>query len=407
MARMNDGEKIHAHLVSVWRETDRRIVVGGSEGMLFLTDKHLMFIRKTEAKMRWWQAIVQRQSLKLLKSKDPMLRHDGYDEEELVQDLKNKKNDEILLSDILKAAHEEKSWGSVMHLTYKRNGKTEKRRFSVVLDWVKYPAKDPARYMRVDWEPFVSFIKERQAVSPSSRVAAYAIGVGPGAPEYLTQSASDAIRGCDVVVGYTGALRTIDSLLGGKDVRQVTMTDQEKIYQELATGEAGLKVAVVFTGDSNFSESEVVDRLGEVFDSVTVIPGISSVQLAASKSRVPLDRCRVISMHITSSIERKKLELKKALLDGQSVILVPRPWPKRPDLEFMPSDVAAYLREGGLSTSSMRVRVFEDLTLAGERVFEGNVDELEGKEFSGHLIMVFEQHQSDSYMNYRWQWDSA
>lgn len=405
---MDEGEKIHAHIVSVWREKDRRIALGGREGMLILTDKHLMFVQKTEAKMRWWQAVVQRQSVKFLKSKDTMIRHDGYGEEELLQDLENKKNDEISLSRILEARHEEKVWGSVLYLTYEHGDKTEKRRFSVVLDWVKYPAKDPAKYMRVDWKPFVSFINEHQMSSSSgSRVAAYAIGVGPGAPEYITQSAADAIRGCDVIVGYSDTLRIIDSLVGSKNVRQVTMTDQEKIYQELATGKSGLKVAVVFTGDANFSESEVVDRLGEIFESVTIIPGISSIQVAAAKSHIPLDRCRVISMHITSSIERKKLELKKALLDGQSVILVPRPWPKRPDLEFMPSDIATYLQEGGLPTSSMRVRVFEDLTLVSERIFEGSVDELEGKKFSGHLIVVFDQHATDSYMNYRWQWDSA
>ena len=401
---MEDGEQIRAHLVSVWRETDRRIAASGREGMLLLTDAHLMFVHKTESKMRWWQAVVQRQALSLLKSKDPMIRHDGYGESELRRDLENEKNDEIPLADILRAEHEEKSWGSVLRLVYEHKGRTEKRRFSIVLDWVKYPAKDPTKYMRIDWEPFVSFIRERQAAARGPRVAAYAVGVGPGAPEYVTQSAAEAIRGCDVVVGYAGALRTVEELLGGKDVRTVTMSDQEDVYQELASGEAGRRLAVLFTGDASFSESEVVDRLGEVFGGVTVVPGISSVQVAAARSRVPLDRCRVISMHVTSSIERKKIELKKALLDGQSVILIPRPWPKRPELEFMPGDIAAYLRAGGLPTGGLRVRVYEDLTLPGERVFEGTVDELGGKEFSGHLVMVFDLHEADSYANYRWQW---
>ena len=29
-------------------------------------------------------------------------------------------------------------------------------------DWVKYPAKEPTKYLKVDWEPFVQYIKERQ-----------------------------------------------------------------------------------------------------------------------------------------------------------------------------------------------------------------------------------------------------
>ena len=52
--------------------------IGGKEGMLILTDKHLMFVHKTEAKMKWWQAIRQRQVINFLKSKNTMIRHDGY-----------------------------------------------------------------------------------------------------------------------------------------------------------------------------------------------------------------------------------------------------------------------------------------------------------------------------------------
>ena len=43
-------------------------------------------------------------------------------------------------------------------------------------------------------------------------------------------------------------------------------------------------------------------------------------------------------MHISTSIEDKKLELQKALIDGYSVILVPRPWPKVPEKHFMQSE---------------------------------------------------------------------
>ena len=64
---MQSDEKIQAHLVSVWRESKNFFSIGGKEGMLVLTDKHLMFIHKTDAKMRWWQAIRQRQVISFLK----------------------------------------------------------------------------------------------------------------------------------------------------------------------------------------------------------------------------------------------------------------------------------------------------------------------------------------------------
>ena len=57
-----------------------------------------------------------------------------------------------------------------------------------------------------------------------------------------------------------------------------------------------------------------------------------------------------------------KLELQKALLDGFSVVLVPRPWPKIPEKHFMPSEIAIYLKKNGFDTSKLKVHVFEFLT---------------------------------------------
>jgi len=109
-------------------------------------------------------------------------------------------------------------------------------------------------------------------------------------------------------------------------------------------------------------------------------------------------------MHVTSSIARKKAELTRAVIDGECVVLVPRPWPSRPDLEFMPRDVARHLAAAGVETSSVRARVYEDLTLASERAFDGTVAGLADREFSAHLVVVLGDHEADSYMNYQWQW---
>jgi len=58
--------------------------------------------------------------------------------------------------------HEEKVWGSVLNMELSLDGKRKKYQFSVVLDWVKYPAKDPTKFMKVDWAPFVQYVKDRQ-----------------------------------------------------------------------------------------------------------------------------------------------------------------------------------------------------------------------------------------------------
>ena len=227
----------------------------------------------------------------------------------------------------------------------------------------------------------------------------YAVGVGPGSPDYVTGIIKDVVSKCDVVIGYGYTLKTIEGLLDGKQIIEVNMKDQEDAYQKIA-GEENHTILVPFTGDVNFSESEVVDRLIEIFDEVEIIPGISSTQVAASMAKVPTDKSKVITMHISTSIEEKKLELQKALIDGYSVVLVPRPWPKVPEKHFMPSEIAVYLKKNGFDTSKMKVHVFEAVTTEMESKFEGVVSDLEGKEFSDLCVMVFNQTTLESYVNF-------
>ena len=228
----------------------------------------------------------------------------------------------------------------------------------------------------------------------------FAVGVGPGSPDYVTEAVRKIIVSADVIVGYEYTLKTISNLVRDKKVHIITMEDQEKTYQQIKK-ELGDRVLVVpFTGDVNFSESEVVDRLIEVFGDVEIIPGISSVQVAASKAKIPLDKSKVITMHVTTSIEEKKIELQKAVLDGFNVILIPRPWPKDPKRHFMPSEVAAYLKKNGFNTSNIPVNVFESLTNGREQTFAGSMQELEGKEFSDLSVMVISQTKPESYINF-------
>ena len=228
----------------------------------------------------------------------------------------------------------------------------------------------------------------------------YAVGVGPGSPNYITETVKKIILNSDIIIGYKYTLNTISNLIHNKEVFEITMENQEKIYQKISQ-EIGDKILVVpFTGDVNFSESEVVDRLIEIFGDVEIIPGVSSIQVAASKAKIPLDKSKIITMHISTSIEDKKIELQKAIIDGYNVVLVPRPWPKDPKKHFMPSEISKYLKQNGFDTSKMKVHVFEALTTEAETGFVGMVDQLEGKEFSDLSVMVFDQATLESYINF-------
>ena len=229
----------------------------------------------------------------------------------------------------------------------------------------------------------------------------YAVGVGPGSPRYITDAVKEVILYSEIVIGYKYTLKTIERLLVNKEVYEVTMQNQEETYQKVAKTLGDKTCVIPFTGDVNFSESEVVDRLIEIFGNVQIIPGISSIQVAAAKASVPLDKSKVITMHVTTSIEEKKLELQKALLDGFSVILVPRPWPKDPSKNFMQSEIALYLKNHGFDTSKIKVHVFEFLTTEKETSFVGMLKDLEGRQFSDLSVMVFDQYRPESYLSFK------
>jgi precorrin-6B methylase 1 len=158
----------------------------------------------------------------------------------------------------------------------------------------------------------------------------FIVGVGPGSPQYMTCIATDAINRSQYIIGYKYTLDIIENIIDRtrQEVHQVTMWNQESIYlnvyKKMKDGEY---CTVPFTGDANFSESEVIDRLLEIFgdDNVEIIPGVSSIQVASSKSKIPLDKTHVLSFHISADIEKKKKELINAIKDEKSVILLPRP----------------------------------------------------------------------------------
>ena len=162
---MESEEKIQAHILSVWKEGRGFFGGKGKEGMLILTNKRLLFIKKTEAGMKWWGAIRTRQTVRLLQSKDVMFVEDGYGEEKLRRDLENKKNQKISFNNILCVEVKEKVWGNVLFLDIIEDGKEKKFQFSIVQDWVKYPISAPMKYLKVDWSGFVKYIQDKQIVT--------------------------------------------------------------------------------------------------------------------------------------------------------------------------------------------------------------------------------------------------
>ena len=231
--------------------------------------------------------------------------------------------------------------------------------------------------------------------------------MGPGSKDYLTSYSIDIIKKSRFIIGYKYTLNTIKHLLDRSyhQIFEITMKSQEDVYLNVFNNlmnENDL-CAVPFTGDANFSESEVVDRLLDLFgdNNVEIIPGISSIQIASAKSRVPLDKANIITFHVTGDIEEKKIDLIKSIIDKRSVILVPRPWPTDQSKNFMPAEISSYVREKGIDTSTIDVWVFENLTNnEKETMYKGKLDSLTNKKFNDLSVMVIDQNKRQTYLDF-------
>ena len=115
----------------------------------------------------------------------------------------------------------------------------------------------------------------------------FAVGVGPGSKNYVTETVRKTVEKADVVVGYKYTLEAISDLIKDKKTHVITMTDQEQTYQNVKEELGDGSLVVPFTGDVNFSESEVVDRLVEIFGDVELVPGISSIPVSYTHLTLP------------------------------------------------------------------------------------------------------------------------
>ena len=74
--------------------------------------------------------------------------------------------------------------------------------------------------------------------------------------------------------------------------------------------------------------------------------------------------------------------LLQAIKNERNVIMLPRPW------DFMPQQVAQFLKENGVDISKLNVDIYEFLTLSNERVSKSKLSDIEDWNYSDLCVMV-------------------
>jgi cobalt-precorrin-7 (C5)-methyltransferase len=174
-----------------------------------------------------------------------------------------------------------------------------------------------------------------------------AVGVGPGNPEYLVPRAERVIRDADVVVGFETVVDLIrdhtdaDCLACGYRDEAASLS---AFADRVAGGDRG---TAVLMGDPNHSGYQFLGKVERAVDvaaedpvDVRVVPGISSLQVAASRARTPMEDATFVTLHKSGDLAADLDRLRRDAGERHLLVL-PRPF------DWMPGDVAADLLDHG------------------------------------------------------------
>jgi cobalt-precorrin-7 (C5)-methyltransferase len=197
----------------------------------------------------------------------------------------------------------------------------------------------------------------------------YAVGIGPGNLEFLTPRGERAIREADVVVGFE---TVVDFVADETDADLLTCGYEDEADALSAFGErvaAGERGTAVLMGDPNHSGYQFLGKVEQAVGSpVRAVPGISSLQVAASRARTPMEDTEFVTLHKSGDLTADRERLRRAVGDRHLLVL-PRPF------DLMPGDVAAELVDAGADTA-LEALVLERLTHDDEAVSRTSLGEL-------------------------------
>ncbi|OEG61983.1 MAG: precorrin-6y C5,15-methyltransferase (decarboxylating) subunit CbiE [Halanaerobium sp. MDAL1] len=200
----------------------------------------------------------------------------------------------------------------------------------------------------------------------------YVLGIGPGSRDYLLNKTEKIIKKMDVLIGGSRALETFAEQKAKKIKINLPLS---KIKNYILDNYQQQKIAVLVSGDPGlYSLLNYLKREIEA-DILEVIPGISSLQLAASRIQISWNDMRITSLHGKDNKEELLALLKKEAKVGFFT-----------DNKFPPAKIAEYLLKNKVEDKT--VCVFENLSYPDEKITVGRAAEIKKLSFSKLTVMI-------------------
>lgn len=215
---------------------------------------------------------------------------------------------------------------------------------------------DPARMAAAHPEP------------PGIDDPVWAVGIGPGNPDYLTRRVRRTLADADVVVGFETVVECIEAVTGADRLTCGYADERETLEAFARRVDDGATGCAVFMGDPNVSGYQFLGKVEATTQRpVRVIPGISSIQIAASRARTPLESTSFVTLHKRGPLDA---DLTRIATDAgdRHLLILPRPY------DWMPEHIAAYLIDTG-APGTLDALVLERLTFPDETITRGSLGE--------------------------------
>lgn len=200
------------------------------------------------------------------------------------------------------------------------------------------------------------------------------VGIGPGTEDHLLPVARRAIEEADCLIGGNRALDLFRDL-GKEEV--LLEGDFEEAISYLLEERRKKKIAVLVSGDPGLFS--LLGRVSRVLkkEEYTVIPGVSSMQIAFARLGEGWEGTTILSLH-----GRKMDDLAVRIKESPKVFLFTDPG-------FPPEKIAAALLDQGVE--NRRAIVMENLTYPDERILETDLNRLRQMKGFGFSVMILKR----------------
>ena len=208
------------------------------------------------------------------------------------------------------------------------------------------------------------------------------VGTGCGDPGTMTEEVKNAIRSADIIIGAPRLIEAVKDYtdpdaLKMPEIRPASILEAIQNIAKKNDGVEEISVCVAYSGDSGFYSGtrSLLPLLEEADIKAEVMPGISSIQVMASRLMKPWQDWKLVSAHGTDC------DPVVEVMGGKEVFFLTGG-------ELGPAELCRKLTEAGLG--ALRVTVGERLSYEDEKISSGTAAEFADRSFDTLSVMLAE-----------------